>query len=91
MMTDTSCCNGQARNIILANTFEYRYPSSAAVEGVASGANAQETSSDKPQNIKVDMASRLIGLVVIPGQHITKIELEETAEQAKLRETLTKS
>jgi len=37
------------------------------------------------------MTSRLIGLVVIPGQHITRIELEETPEQVRVREVLQKS
>lgn len=67
----------QERNIILANSLEYRYPSPAAVQAAA----AKETESwDKtePQSatVKVNMTSRLIGLIVIPGRHITKIELE---------------
>ena len=60
---------------------------------VASGANDQENNNSGPddsQNIKVNMTSRLIGLVVIPGQHITRIELEETPEQARAREMLQK-
>lgn len=39
----------------------------------------------------MDMTSRFIGLVVVPGQHITKIELEETPQQSRLRDTLRKS
>ncbi|KAM7208091.1 hypothetical protein V8F20_001637 [Naviculisporaceae sp. PSN 640] len=31
--------------------------------------------------VKLDMTSRYLGLVVIPGQHIVKIELEEFASQ----------
>lgn len=76
--------------MILANTYEYRYPSPSAVQEVASGASDQ-VNNDNPQNVKVNMTSRLIGLVVIPGQHITKIELEETPEQAKVREVLQRS
>jgi hypothetical protein len=34
--------------------------------------------------IKVDMTSRLIGLVVVPGQHITKIELEENPYEVRV-------
>jgi hypothetical protein len=30
----------------------------------------------KAATVKVNMSSRLIGLIVIPGRHITKIELE---------------
>lgn len=29
------------------------------------------------------MSSRFIGLVVVPGEHITKIELEETPERSR--------
>lgn len=36
------------------------------------------------------MTSRFIGLVVVPGQHITKIELEETPQQIRARESLKK-
>lgn len=60
---------------------------------VASGANDPENEPPpvESQNVKVDMTSRLIGLVVIPGKHITKIELEETPEQVKVREALQRS
>ncbi|TPX15522.1 uncharacterized protein E0L32_004502 [Thyridium curvatum] len=37
-------------------------------------------SSDK---VAVDMTSRYLGLVVVPGQYIVKMELEEFASQAK--------
>ena len=77
--------------MILANTYEYRYPSPSAVKEVTSGASDQGNNNDNPQNVKVNMTSRLIGLVVIPGQHITKIELEETPEQAEVREALQRS
>lgn len=60
----------QDRNVILATTHEYRYPSSSAL----SSASRQAVSDDK---IKLSMTSRFIGLVVIPGQHITRIELDE--------------
>ena len=28
-------------------------------------------------NVKVDMLKRFVGLVVVPGRHITKIEVED--------------
>jgi len=31
----------------------------------------------------MDMTSRYLGLVVVPGEYITKIEIEEFASQAK--------
>lgn len=60
---------------------------------VASGTNEPENElpAVKSQNAKADMTSRLIGLVVVPGKHITKIELEETPEQVKVREALQRS
>jgi hypothetical protein len=33
--------------------------------------------------ITLDMSSRYLGLVVVPGQYITKIEVEEFASQIK--------
>ncbi|EPS30276.1 hypothetical protein POX_b02714 [Penicillium oxalicum] len=70
-------CTDAERNIILANSFEYRLPSASAVQEAA----AKETESwnetqVKATRVKVNMTSRLIGLIVIPGHHITKIELE---------------
>ncbi|PYH49073.1 LSM domain-containing protein [Aspergillus saccharolyticus JOP 1030-1] len=82
-------CTDAARNIILANTHEYRYPSPSAVRDAAT--NAEELAAESAvtaQNIKVSMTSRFIGLVVVPGQHITKIELEEPSQQGRVRDTL---
>lgn len=68
----------QERNIILANSFEYRLPTPSAVQAAA----AKETESwdktpgAKSATVKVNMTSRLVGLIVVPGRHITKIELE---------------
>jgi hypothetical protein len=33
--------------------------------------------------VKVDMTSRYLGLVVVPGEHIVKIEVEEFASQMR--------
>ncbi|KAL4869263.1 hypothetical protein BDV12DRAFT_196505 [Aspergillus spectabilis] len=79
-------CTDAARNIILANTHEYRYPTTAAVRDAAS--NAAPESVEETPNLKVNMTSRFIGLVVVPGQHITRIELEETPQQSRVRETV---
>ncbi|KAK1145327.1 hypothetical protein N8T08_004202 [Aspergillus melleus] len=86
-------CTDAARNIILGNTYEYRFPSSSAVRDAASDASAlsQETGTTaESPSVKVNMTSRFIGLVVVPGQHITRIELEETPQQSRVRETLRK-
>ncbi|KAJ5095811.1 Ribonucleoprotein LSM domain eukaryotic/archaea-type [Penicillium alfredii] len=72
-------CTDAERNIILANSFEYRFPTPSAVEAAAEKQQAQETEAEaeaKSATVKVNMTSRLIGLIVIPGRHITKIELE---------------
>lgn len=62
----------QDRNIILQHTFEYRMPSalSKVVEGTA-------------EKVVKNMTSRYLGLVVVPGEYITKIELEQFASQFK--------
>lgn len=65
----------QDRNIILAGTHEYRFPSPSAIQ-----AAAESTSADADK-VKVDMTSRFIGLVVVPGQYITRIELEENPNE----------
>ncbi|KAL4910893.1 hypothetical protein BDW74DRAFT_3350 [Aspergillus multicolor] len=74
-------CTDAARNIILANTHEYRYPTTAAVQDAAS--NAASESAQDLQKLKLNMTSRFIGLVVVPGQHITRIELEEIPQNWK--------
>ena len=67
----------QERNIILANSFEYRMPTTPAVQAAAKATGTWGNSSDgKSTTVKVNMTHRLIGLIVIPGRHITKIELE---------------
>ncbi|KAK1783670.1 hypothetical protein QBC45DRAFT_837 [Copromyces sp. CBS 386.78] len=53
-------------------------PSSAALEEAYDKAAAAG-------KLKVDLSSRYLGLVVIPGEHITKIELEEFASQVRAR------
>ncbi|KAE8351617.1 hypothetical protein BDV28DRAFT_136717 [Aspergillus coremiiformis] len=85
-------CTDSARNIILASTYEYRFPSPSAVRDAPTDAENQDAgiAAESP-NVKVNMTSRFIGLVVVPGHHITKIELEETPQQSRVREVLKKS
>ncbi|KAJ5041818.1 uncharacterized protein L3040_005384 [Drepanopeziza brunnea f. sp. 'multigermtubi'] len=63
-------CTDSDRNIILAQTHEYRLP-------------------PPPKDIQpgqvMDMTSRYLGLVVVPGEHIVKIELEEFVSQLRGR------
>ncbi|KAI9755448.1 MAG: hypothetical protein M1815_004944 [Lichina confinis] len=65
-------CTDNDRNVILSATYEYRPPSPAAIASRAATATAQELS-----RFNLDMTSRFLGLVVVPGQHITRIEVEE--------------
>ncbi|KAG5943674.1 hypothetical protein E4U53_007017 [Claviceps sorghi] len=61
-------CTDPDQNIVLANTHEYRRPSLA--EALPAVAECPE-----------GMASRYLGMVVVPGQHVVKMELEEFASQ----------
>ncbi|KAG5927916.1 hypothetical protein E4U42_001558 [Claviceps africana] len=61
-------CTDPDQNIVLANTYEYRRPSVA--EALPAAAECPD-----------GMASRYLGLVVVPGQHVVKMELEEFASQ----------
>lgn len=66
-------CTDPERNIILSMTHEYRQPSQADIELAAE----RHEKSGKSGNVKVDMKKRFVGLVVVPGKYITKIEVEE--------------
>ena len=59
--------------MILANTYEYRMPSASS--------KAVENSEG---NVVKNMTSRYLGLVVVPGEHITRIELEQFPSQVKV-------
>ncbi|KAI9752142.1 MAG: hypothetical protein M4579_005742 [Chaenotheca gracillima] len=66
-------CTDNERNVILALTHEYRHPSAAAIRSAALSGGVD--------NVKLSLSSRFLGLVVVPGQHITKIEVEESSTQ----------
>lgn len=63
-------CTDRDRNIILALTHEYRQPSQKAIERAANESVGKG-------KVKVDMQKRFVGLIVVPGQYIEKIEIEE--------------
>ncbi|KAH0290404.1 hypothetical protein M436DRAFT_71801 [Aureobasidium namibiae CBS 147.97] len=69
----TMKCTDRELNIILSLTHEYRQPSPSTI---ADAAYAQQLSGST-ENLKVDMVKRFVGLVVVPGKHIRKIEVEE--------------
>ncbi|KAF2689010.1 hypothetical protein K458DRAFT_413338 [Lentithecium fluviatile CBS 122367] len=64
-------CTDKDRNIILALTYEYRSPSAEVIR------KAIEASGNP--SAPVNWNSRYVGLVVIPGEHVRKIEFEESA------------
>ncbi|KAH6609290.1 hypothetical protein Trco_002636, partial [Trichoderma cornu-damae] len=68
-------CTDSDKNIVLGNTHEYRQPSER--ERSAAAANASGGS------VSMDMASRYLGLIVIPGQYIFKMEVEQFLSQTK--------
>lgn len=61
---------------MLAHAFEYRFPTAE---------QSRQAVLDNPNDPDpvVDMVSRYLGLVVVPGQHIVKIHLEQYASQMK--------
>ena len=69
----------QERNIILAKTYEYRMPTEKAKK------EAIERQKPGKGGGKADMTSRFLGLVVVPGRHITKLEVEEKPWELPLR------
>ncbi|MCJ1257486.1 hypothetical protein MMC24_005311 [Lignoscripta atroalba] len=75
-------CTDNECNIILTRTHEYRPPSLAAINAAAAGSvdpppSSSSSSTSPPKTVKAEMTSRFLGLVVVPGQYITKIEVED--------------
>lgn len=66
----------QDRNIILSQTFEYRQPTPPTIAELTAAAAEGKT-------IHKDMTPRFLGLVVVPGEHIVNIMVEEFASQVK--------
>ncbi|KAL2755044.1 hypothetical protein ACRALDRAFT_211702 [Sodiomyces alcalophilus JCM 7366] len=60
---------------LLANTHEIRRPTEQQLAGAAAATAPGATS------LKMDVMSRFLGLVTIPGEHIVKMEVEEFASQ----------
>ncbi|KAK0731133.1 LSM domain-containing protein [Lasiosphaeris hirsuta] len=72
-------CTDSESNIVLKHTYEYRHPSLQKQAEELAGTAATST-------VKMDMTSRYLGLVVVPGKHIVKIEVEEFKSQMKSRD-----
>ena len=69
----------QESNIVLAQSHEYRLPSARALK---TASNAISFALEEP-TVRADMTSRYLGLIVIPGQYITKIEVEESGDHVR--------
>ncbi|EJT78893.1 hypothetical protein GGTG_03986 [Gaeumannomyces tritici R3-111a-1] len=76
--TDPDC------NVVLAHAYEYRHPTAEQVAEEARRAAAAQ----RPA-FNLDMNSRFLGLIVVPGEHIVKIEVEEFASQMRGTEPAT--
>ncbi|CBY00213.1 hypothetical protein IAQ61_011143 [Plenodomus lingam] len=63
-------CTDKDRNIILALAHEYRAPSADVIRKTVE--ESGESAAQVPWN------PRYVGLIVVPGHHITKIEFEES-------------
>ncbi|EPQ62005.1 Bgt-3848 [Blumeria graminis f. sp. tritici] len=64
------------RNIILAQTYEYRLPPPPATAAEATAATSIVVAAS---------SSRYLSLIVLPGPHIRRIELDEFASQCRPR------
>lgn len=60
---------------MLGNTHEYRQPSEEERSAAAANASGSSTT--------LDMTSRYLGLIVVPGQYIVKMEAEQFLSQMK--------
>jgi hypothetical protein len=70
----------QDKNIVLAQTYEYREPTARQRDEALRQAGQGQGQGGK---VSLDMTSRFLGLVVVPGQCITKMEVEEFASQMR--------
>ncbi|GAP88800.1 putative LSM domain-containing protein [Rosellinia necatrix] len=83
MFIGTFKCTDTGRNVVLSVTYEYRHPSQQKLTEAAAAAAAAADAN--VATVKADMTSRYLGLVVIPGEHIVKMEVEEFTSQVKNR------
>ncbi|UNI23542.1 hypothetical protein JDV02_009360 [Purpureocillium takamizusanense] len=73
-------CTDPDSNVVLAHTYEYRQPSDERVRRHL--AEEQEAAAaEGSTTVALDMTSRYLGLIVVPGHHIVKMELEQFASQ----------
>ncbi|KAI1392764.1 uncharacterized protein F4822DRAFT_425971 [Hypoxylon trugodes] len=78
-------CTDTHSNVVLSLTYEYRQPSQ---QKLAEAAAAAAAAGSGQATVTADMTSRYLGLVVIPGEHIVKMEVEQFASQMRSRSIL---
>ncbi|KAK3393797.1 hypothetical protein B0H63DRAFT_28487 [Podospora didyma] len=78
-------CTDPDSNIVLQDTYEYRQPTFQTLRKQTSSSSSSSFLEDVSGGgtVKLDMTSRYLGLVVVPGEHIVKMEVEEFASQMK--------
>ncbi|MCJ1292461.1 hypothetical protein MMC34_004012 [Xylographa carneopallida] len=79
-------CTDNDRNIILSSAHEYRIPALPSPASTIISSNPTSTDAPSTSNLSSDSNTttitidlsppRYIGLIVVPGPHITKIEVE---------------
>lgn len=60
---------------MLSHTYEYRQPSEAK--------RSEALAKSEDGKVTMGMTSRYLGLIVVPGQYIVKMEVEQFASQLK--------
>ncbi|KAI1436791.1 hypothetical protein GGR50DRAFT_170346 [Xylaria sp. CBS 124048] len=72
-------CTDTDRNLVLAATYEYRQSSGQSATG------ATTVTLGSKSDTAHEIPARHLGLIVIPGEHIVKVEVEEFTSQVKSR------
>ncbi|TGO28381.1 hypothetical protein BPAE_0028g00280 [Botrytis paeoniae] len=87
-------CTDSDLNVILSETYEYRIPPSPPTPTATSSSSPQPkdpiTSAPQSQSQSqplLNITPRWLGLVVVPGAHILRIELEEFESQVRGRKS----
>lgn len=75
-------CTDPDANVVLTSTYEYSPASRSKVASTTTATTSSDTQSGNVQQSMLgEMQSRYLGLVVVPGKHIVKIEVEEFLSQ----------
>ncbi|KAL6863058.1 hypothetical protein ACO1O0_003302 [Amphichorda felina] len=73
-------CTDPDTNVVLSQTYEYRQPSARQRADAAVDAAVEKATGG---SVTLDMTSRYLGLVVVPGHHIVKMEVEQFVSQMR--------